>query len=235
MSLNYQELYLALRNSLLTQQIASTKELTQAIKSFFVLKYNTDYKVMCSHAETSEYLTDILILNFKPKEVIAPRTLEVLPSSINAFMAVESELGGSGASSAYGVMKNVAEDFIKLLLIQCQYRVMIFTSLPYTNEANHIEKRTKTLQKLYQRTPGLSSGVLLVHIAGRRIHSTQVQAIVSEDTLTGFLIAEDGRSITQITHPNTNQTTTRNPSRTPQLLNTLTCKTGLNPPLIVET
>ncbi|MNJ28865.1 hypothetical protein D3C77_234160 [compost metagenome] len=203
MPLDYQELYLEFRDYLLKQCMASTKELTQAIKSFFILKYNISHKVMCSHAESSEYLTDLLILNFRPKEVISRYTLEVLPPAINALMAVESELGGSSASSAYGVMKNVAEDFIKLLLIQCEHRVMIFTSLPYTGEINHIEKRAKILQTLYQRTPGLSSGVLLIHIEGRQVNSTQVQAIISENTFTGFLIAKDGRSITRIVNPNT--------------------------------
>lgn len=197
-SFNPDDLYVEFRNHLLSKDLANTRETTQAIKSFFRQKYGSNYKVMCSHSESSEYLVDLLVLDFRPKEVIARRTLEILPSSISALIAVESELGGTGASSAYGVMKNVVEDFIKLLLIQCQYRILVFTSLPYIGEVNHIERRVETLQTLYQRASGLTSGVLLIHIEGRRVNSTQVQTMVSEATLSGYFISEDGSSARRI-------------------------------------
>lgn len=197
----YQNLYLDLKTHLLQQKPSTTRDTTKSIKEFFNIQFGSDYQVMCSREGSSEYLIDLVVLDFQPKAVIRPRTLDLLPSSISAFMAVESELGGTGASSAYGVMKNVVEDYLKLLLIQSRYKVMIFTSLPYAKEAHHVAKRVETLRELYKRTPGLTSGMLLVHIEGRRTNSTQVQVSVKERTLSGYVISNDGLSSIAILEP----------------------------------
>lgn len=200
-SLNYQCLFWELRSALLAHPPTNTTETTRAIKGFFRDKFGADHIVMSSHAESSEYLADLLVLNFNPRGVLVQRSLDLVPSSIRALVAVESELGGSGASSPYGIMKNVVEDFIKLLLIQSDYKILIFTSLPYAKEVNHVEKRVDTLRELYKRTPGLRSGALLVHIEGRQIYSTQVQTMVTPDSLRGFVLSADGNGVTVIESP----------------------------------
>lgn len=95
-------------------------------------------------------------------------------------------------------MKNVAEDYLKLLVVRCQYRAMIFTSLPYSGEQDHVLNRVEVLRSLYQRTPGLNSGVLLIHLKGSQPNSTQVRALVNAESIRGFEVAADGLSVQEI-------------------------------------
>ena len=195
---NYALLFADMRRHLLAVRPTATIDITKEIKEFFRSRFSSTHNVLCSHATSSEYLTDILVSTFEPKTVLRQRTLELIPSEVNVLLAAESELGGVGASSAYGVMKNVVEDYLKLLIIRCQYRVMIFTSLPYANEVEHVLKRVELLRSLYQRTAGLSSGVLLDHLCGSQQTSSQVQALESEESIRGFEISADGLSSKEI-------------------------------------
>ena len=194
----FHQLYIDMRGFLLRERPVATTAITDAIKHFFRLRFVANHTVLCSHSGSTEYLTDVLVTTFNPKSVVAKRSLQVTADEITALLAVESELGGVGASSAYGVMKNVVEDFLKLLMIRSKYRVMVFTSLPYSNEKNSIVNRLDTLRTLYSRTPGVAGGMLLVHLSGSRPRSTQVQAHVTEDSIRGFLISSNGSSITEI-------------------------------------
>lgn len=194
----YRQLYFDLRRFLLREKPIATKAITDAIKNFFRLRYEADHTVLCSHSISSEYLTDVLVTTFNPKSVVAKKTLQVGVDEIKALLAVESELGGVSASSAYGVMKNVVEDFLKLLLVRSAYRVMVFTSLPYSNETHSIENRLQTLRTLYSRTPGVAGGILLVHLSGSQPRSTQVQAHVTAESIRGFLISSNGNSVSEV-------------------------------------
>lgn len=196
--MNYASLFSELRSHLLSSAPSATIDITKEIKEFFREKFASSHNVQCSRNESCEYLTDVLVTTFNPKAVVEKRTLEVIPSEICVVLAVESELGGVGASSAYGVMKNVVEDYLKILVVRCQYRVMIFTSLPYAGEFEHVHKRVEVLRSLYQRTPGLSSGVLLVHLNGSQPVSTQVQAFVNAQSIRGFEVSSDGLSVQEI-------------------------------------
>ncbi|WP_223538066.1 hypothetical protein [Pseudomonas sp. GL-B-16] len=189
---DYEKLFKSLRDHLISNSPRLTKDITECIKVFFRHYFSTDHTVLCSHAEGSEYLTDILVTSFDPKKIVQPRTLSMVSPALSVHLAAESELGGVGASSAYGVMKNVVEDYIKLLLIRCSYRVMIFTSLPYADEIDHVQNRIETLRNLYASTPKLDSGMLLVHLTGTQPKSSQVQAIITEDSVRGFIISECG-------------------------------------------
>ena len=175
-----------------------TSEITREIKNFFRQHFQLPHHVHCGHESGSEYMTDVLVTSFDPKQLVENRTLNIVPSSLDAYLAVESELGGVGASSAYGVMKNVVEDYAKLLMIRVNYRVMIFTSLPYSNEQDHVRNRVETLRELYCRAPGLLSGVLLVHLEGTQPRSTQVQATFGEGKARGFVVSEDGLSVKEL-------------------------------------
>ena len=152
----FHQLYIDMRGFLLRERPVATTAITDAIKHFFRLRFVANHTVLCSHSGSTEYLTDVLVTTFNPKSVVAKRSLQVTADEITALLAVDSELGGVGASSAYGVMKNVVEDFLKLLMIRSKYRVMVFTSLPYSNEKNSIVNRLDTLRTLYSRTPGIS-------------------------------------------------------------------------------
>lgn len=196
--LNYTSLFSELRSYLLSKNPVATIDITKEIKAFFRAKFSSNYNVLCSHTESNEYLTDVLVTTFNPKAIVQKRTLQVIPPTVSVILAAESELGGVGASSAYGVMKNVVEDYLKLLVIRCQYRVMVFTSLPYANEDDHVRNRVEVLRSLYQRSADLSSGVLLVHLSGTQPISTQVQALVNKQSIRGFEISANGQSAQEI-------------------------------------
>lgn len=203
MIVNYERLFFQIEDHLLTKMPASTSDITKCVKDFFRAQYGESHNVLCSHLKGSEFLLDVMVTTFNPKNIVERRTLEPTCKEHIVFLAVESELGGVGASSAYGVMKNVAEDFLKLLVTRCAYRVMIFTSLPYDNEENHISNRVETLRKMYFQTLGLDGGVLLVHLEGAQPKSSQVQAQIGAGKIRGFQISADGNSVVEIklAHP----------------------------------
>lgn len=198
LSVNYTSLFYEIRSHLLSKAPSATVEITKEIKAFFRERFAPEHTVLCSDSQSNEYLTDVLVTNFDPKAVVQRDTLKINASTVSVLLAVESELGGVGASSAYGVMKNVVEDYLKLLVVRCQYRAMIFTSLPYVWEEDHVLSRVEVLRSLYQRTPGLRSGVLLVHLKGSQPKSSQVQALVNAESIRGFEVSADGSTAQEI-------------------------------------
>ena len=197
MEINYDELYKNLKRYLLEKNPQETKDKTQTIKWFFYDEYSKDYQVLFSREGNSEYMTDLMITSFQPKDLFEKdKKFSIMPESIKAHLAVESELGGVSASWAGGLMKNVAEDFCKLLLIQSTYKVMVFSSLPYADEKNnkHIENRVKTLAKLYEMSaqPSSREEILLVHLFGIKETNKQVQTSISNKDVAGFLIDVNG-------------------------------------------
>jgi len=195
---SYDGLFRDFRNFLLQRKPTSTHQITRSIKEFFKEKYSDEYSVLCSQANGSEFLLDVMVTTFDPKAIVQTSTLNVSPAAFSVLIGVESELGGVGASSAYGVMKNVVEDYLKLFLVNALHRVMVFTSLPYTKEEDHVESRVETLRVIYQRTTGASGGALLIHLAGHQPKSTQVQAQVSATSIRGFIISSDGKSVAEL-------------------------------------
>ncbi len=196
--LEYATLYTEIRSHLLAKTPSTTSEITSEIKSFFRERFAPTYNVLCSHTESNEFLTDVVVTTFDPKAAIRKKTLHIVPSTVRVLLAVESELGGVGASSAYGVMKNVVEDYLKLLVVRSEYRVMIFTSLPYHGEENHVCERVELLRDIYHRAPGLNSGMLLVHLQGGQPISSQVQAVINTQSIRGFEVSVDGAAAKEI-------------------------------------
>ncbi|MCV2351992.1 hypothetical protein [Paucibacter sp. Y2R2-4] len=194
----YRDIFQEFRFFLLLENPKSTREITVSIKEFFKKQYSDKYTVLCSHDSGSEFLLDIMVAAFDPKSIIEKNTLNVSSAEFSVFVGVESELGGVGASSPYGVMKNVVEDYLKLLLVNVRHRVMVFTSLPYQGEDNHVESRVETLRLIYERTAVASGGVLLIHLVGSQPRSTQVQAQVSAASIRGFIISQDGKSVVEL-------------------------------------
>ncbi|WP_456276583.1 hypothetical protein [Bacillus sp. AK128] len=199
MDINYEEVYRSLKAYLCKKNPVKTKDITKDIKDFFNIEENNNLGIF-SRSRT-EYLTDVHITSFSPLEVVEKKSqrsnnkeiLAIKPgTTIKSYLAVESELGGSGASSAYGIMQNVVEDFCKLLLINSDYKMLVFTSLKYSeeDENEYIKNRVKTLKDIYVKSSPRENekGLLLVHIKGTRAKSTQVQVEVSDKNISGFLI-----------------------------------------------
>ena len=195
---SYAKLFLELRAHLLRRSPSGTAEVTKEIKTYFRERFSASYTVLCSDDLSKEYLVDVAVSSFDPRSIIKQRTLQIVPSTVSVLLAVESELGGEGASSAYGVMKNVAADYLKLLVTRCERRAMVFTSLPYAGERDHVFRRVQILRELYQRTPGLKSGALLVHLDGSQPVSSQVRAKVDPDSIRGFEISDDGSHVVEL-------------------------------------
>jgi len=193
---NYFELYSELKAWLQNKSPTSTEQITASIKSFFQNKYQ-NYTVL-PNGGSGEYLLDVMVTNFVPLNVVESdrSSMSVQPPSLNTFIALESELGGTGGSSAYGVHKNVVEDYIKLLLIRAKYKVMVFTSLPFSGEENHVSNRVETMREIYNKAGGHEQGLLLVHLVGAQPRSTQVQASVKE--IMGFYISSNGEHVDRI-------------------------------------
>ena len=141
----------------------------------------------------------VMVTSFTPLNILdnTGNTIVVPDTPIINYIAVESELGGTGGSSAYGVQKNVVEDYVKLLLVNSKYKIMVFTSLPYSGELNHVANRVNNLKDIYIKVCPNEQGVLLVHLAGSQPVSTQVQASVSD--ITGYIISGNGQHVGKIT------------------------------------
>lgn len=153
---NYNELFTALKKNLHIKKIQSTPEITQEIKRFFVEQFKGYF--VAPNNGTKEFMVDVFISNINPREIHKFEDQGLIP-----ILALESELGGNGGG-APGVLKgNVFEDFAKLLVIQSQYKVLIFTSLPYKNEDNHIKSRVQELYKYYELSQ-CKENILLVHL-----------------------------------------------------------------------
>lgn len=196
MNLNYFEIYEDLKKWLICKKPTATTDITSSIKEYFSIKYQ-DYTVL-PNDNSGEYLLDVMVTNFTPLDIIESdrNNLSITLDSIENHIAVESELGGSGGSSAYGVQKNVVEDYVKLLLVNAKYKIMIFTSLPYANENNHVANRVDNLREIYLKVSPNNQGVLLVHLPGTQPNSNQVQACVAG--LSGHIISGNGEHVGQI-------------------------------------
>lgn len=196
MNINYFEIFKDLKQWLIKRNPTSTTDITSSIKEYFSNRFQ-NYTVL-PNDNSSEYLLDIMVTNFTPLKIIETdrNSLSITLDSLENHIAVESELGGSGGSSAYGVQKNVVEDYVKLLLVNAKYKIMIFTSLPYANENNHVANRVANLREIYLKVCPSEQGVLLVHLPGAQPSSTQVQACV--DGLSGYIISGNGEHVGQI-------------------------------------
>jgi hypothetical protein len=194
----YEKLYRRLREALLHSQGVGTRELTVAIKQFFSREYGEHYHVHCSGGPHPEYMVDVLVSSFAPKDLFEKKSLALRPAALEIHLAVESELGGVSASSAFGVMRNAAEDFVKLLLVNAKRRMMIMTSLAYAKEVDHVRARVELLRDMYSRSGDLSSGVLIVHLEGSQPRSAQVQAMVNPSAIRGFVVSNDGRAVSEL-------------------------------------
>ncbi|EGQ9313379.1 hypothetical protein F7U73_21080 [Vibrio vulnificus] len=183
--INYNELFTALKENLHIKEIQSTPEITREIKRFFVEKFNGYF--VAPNNGTKEFMVDVFISNINPRKIHESNGQELIP-----ILALESELGGNGGG-APGILKgNVFEDFAKLLVIQSQYKVLIFTSLPYKEEPNHIESRVQELYEYYDLSP-CQENILLVHLEAesqktKNNQQTNPKIHTKRENISGYLL-----------------------------------------------
>ncbi len=196
MDLFYKDIFIDFKTELASDNGILTPDITKNIKNYFLKKF-ADYNVLYSSPDhnKSEFLTDILITNFEPKSIIKKNgnSYNIDKLEIKALLAIESELGGEGGTSAGPVLKNVVEDFVKLLMIKSKYKIMIFTSAPLQNETDHIMNRVKVLMKAKNISDSFKEEILLIHLYGEtqktdNNNPSQIKIQLSSDRIKGYIL-----------------------------------------------
>jgi len=191
MVLDYEEIFRCFRDELSCPGCVATPDITKKIKRFFQEKYCTAC-VLPSDKE-KEFLVDILVCTTSPRMLLSGSDERQL--SFEARIAVESELGGEGGGAPNYLARNVVEDFAKLLILNCELKILIFTSLPLSGEANHLHKRVTDLHSVYLRagSPGV---ILLIHLKGEPKKSqggfpTNPSVSLQAEDMSAFLFAPE--------------------------------------------
>lgn len=141
-----------------------TGDITKAIKDYTRDFFKDKNDLVFSSEENSEYLYDVSVLTFDPKNVIN-NVDEIKYFEYKAYLLLESELGGPSATAYTQVFKNVLEDYLKLLIGKSEYKIMIMGLSPKRKETNYIENRIEIMKEIYEKSE-CESSILLVVIEG---------------------------------------------------------------------
>lgn len=186
--ISYTELFKSFRDKLATEEIFTTPDITQKIKEFFVQEFS-EYFVAPSPG-VKEFLVDIFVATRNPRMFAS----ESVGEEFRAVLAVESELGGEGGGSQKYLARNVLEDFAKLLVIESEYKILIFTSLPYAAEENYVSNRLKEISAVYGDA-GHPGNILLIHLRSwpqktSRGHPTNPKISLSRPTMSAYVLSK---------------------------------------------
>lgn len=166
-----------------------TKKTTDAIKTFFYERYSNKFEVFSSKSK-GEFLYDISVMNCKPKEILK-EILDEENEKLNPkiILSIESELGGSGANYKKGLLKNLSEDYFKILHSSSDYRIFIGIHDPNDEDIN---ERANLFYRAYKNSFQEKS-ILLILIYGIRnkeIKSNQIQ-IDPNLKFKGYVLTKD--------------------------------------------
>jgi hypothetical protein len=187
--INYHELFTRFRTQIATDAEAKTPDITKKIKGFFASEFR-EYFVAPANGE-KEFLVDVFVSTRDPRTLSEASDTE----EFKTILAVESELGGEGGGAQGYLKRNVLEDFAKLLVIQSEYKILIFTSLPYVNEKNHLENRVREIDLVY-RSAGSPGDILLVHLQSEaqktaKGHPTNPKVSLKQDGISAYVLSKD--------------------------------------------
>jgi hypothetical protein len=194
-TIDYQELFESFCSFVCRSHSVATKDATRLVKGFFVEHCGEGRYVFPSDGarRRKEFMLDVVILNFVPGDPVAYDEESAAHPDISAYLAVESELGGEGGTSAGPLRRNVEYDFAKLLLVRAQHKVMVFTSLPLQSELDSEEARIRALQRMYE-TSGEQVPVLLIHLKGKSRRTRkgvgQVEVILQRSGVSGYVLSQ---------------------------------------------
>lgn len=185
--INYTDLFNKFKEYISTDELVKTPEITKNIKSFFTSEFS-DYFVAPNDKE-KEFLVDIFVSTANPRKILDSNQKEIF----KAILAVESELGGEGGGAPGCLKNNVHEDFVKLLVINSDYKILIFTSLAYSTEMNHIESRVSELEQLYELANHKST-ILLIHLEAipqksKSNNPTNPRINLKKESINGFILS----------------------------------------------
>ena len=162
-----------------------TKKTTDAIKTFFYERYSKKFEVFSSKSK-GEFLYDVSVMNCKPKEILDEENEKPNPEII---LSIESELGGSGANYKKGLLKNLSEDYFKILHSASDYRIFIGIHDPNDEDIN---KRANLFYRAYKNSSQEKS-ILLILIYGIRNKEIKNKQIQIDPNLKfeGYVLTED--------------------------------------------
>ena len=178
-----------MKENLCENNACDTTKTTDAIKTFFYERYSKKFEVFSSKSK-GEFLYDISVMNCKPKEIfkeILDEENETLNPKI--ILSIESELGGSGANYKKGLLKNLSEDYFKILHSSSDYR--IFIGIHDRNDED-INKRANLFYRAYKNSFQEKS-ILLILIYGKRNKEIKRNQIQIDPNLEfeGYVLTED--------------------------------------------
>ena len=162
-----------------------TEKTTDAIKTFFYERYSKKFEVFSSKSK-GEFLYDISVMNCKPKEILDEENEKPNPEII---LSIESELGGSGANYKKGLLKNLSEDYFKILHSSSDYRIFIGIHDPKDEDIN---ERANLFYRAYKNSSQEKS-ILLILIYGIRNKEIKNKQIQIDPNLKfeGYVLTED--------------------------------------------
>jgi hypothetical protein len=166
-----------------------TTKTTDAIKTFFYERYSKKFEVFSSKSK-GEFLYDISVMNCKPKEILK-EILDEENEKLNPkiILSIESELGGSGANYKKGLLKNLSEDYFKILHSSSDYRIFIGIHDPKDEDIN---ERANLFYRAYKNSSQEKS-ILLILIYGIRNKEIKNKQIQIDPNLKfeGYVLTKD--------------------------------------------
>ena len=162
-----------------------TEKTTDAIETFFYERYSKKFEVFSSKSK-GEFLYDISVMNCKPKEILDEENETLNPKII---LSIESELGGSGANYKKGLLKNLSEDYFKILHSSSDYRIFIGIHDPKDEDIN---ERANLFYRAYKNSSQEKS-ILLILIYGIRNKEIKNKQIQIDPNLKfeGYVLTKD--------------------------------------------
>ena len=182
----YQEIFDELVPLLLEADSSDTTQTTNLIKQFFGIRYSEHY--VAGSNNNKEFLFDVSVMSCNPLEVY-----ENAHAEYKLYLAAESELGGTSASSPKYVEQNTIEDFVKLICANTERKVMIAV---YSIPSGHEEQTTleSKIQKLISinNKSNNDADILVIFIKGDHFigFSRQVK-IVSSMVIHGYILKKN--------------------------------------------
>lgn len=178
-----------MKEHLCENNACDTTKTTDAIKTFFYERYSKKFEVFSSKSK-GEFLYDISVMNCKPKEILK----EILDEenekpNPEIILSIESELGGSGANYKKGLLKNLSEDYFKILHSSSDYRIFIGIHDPKDEDIN---KRANLFYRAYKNSFQKKS-ILLILIYGIRNKEIKNKQIQIDPNLKfeGYVLTKD--------------------------------------------
>ncbi len=188
--MNYNEIFqdLKIRLTKLSSPLVHTPDFTGAIVNYFKDKFSSH--VVLSHVGKHEYLYDICVMDFHPLDIYKNDK-----DSYKVYLVVESELGGTSATSAKLVEKNVIEDFFKILQANAENKIFIGIYSGNQNESGVLENRIRKMFEISQKTDNQTQ-ILVVLIEGVHSGDSRHRQVKIKNPLNinGFIIAPQSYS-----------------------------------------